>query len=241
MTTIILIFLLSLIGAFVLRVCGFGFGVFTMAWLPYLLPSYGEATTLSGMLAMSGSILVTVKNRRHINWHKLTPILLTFIITSCASIHFVSLTDDHLLKRILGVMLIVASIWFLAISKRVKVKPTLPVQISMGTISGVMGGLFAMHGPAAVLYFLACSKDKDEYVALTMSYLLLGNIIMLGFRINNGFLTPAVGYAFLYGIVAVAIGTWIGSKVFRRMSTDVVKKVSYAYIAVSGILSLLMA
>lgn len=34
----ILIFLLSLAGAFVLRVCGFGFGVFTMAWLPYLLP-----------------------------------------------------------------------------------------------------------------------------------------------------------------------------------------------------------
>lgn len=44
----ILIFLLSLAGAFVLRVCGFGFGVFTMAWLPYLLPSYGEATNAIG-------------------------------------------------------------------------------------------------------------------------------------------------------------------------------------------------
>ena len=39
MTEAILIFILSLMGAFVLRVCGFGFGVFTMAWLPYLLPS----------------------------------------------------------------------------------------------------------------------------------------------------------------------------------------------------------
>ena len=176
----ILIFLLSLAGAFVLRVCGFGFGVFTMAWLPYLLPSYGEATTLSGILAMAGSILVAFKNWRKIDWHKLTPILITFIVSSCASIHFVSVADDHLLKRILGVMLIIASLWFLAISKHVKVKPTLPVQITMGTISGVMGGLFAMHGPAAVLYFLACAKDKDEYVVLTMTYLLLGNIMMLG-------------------------------------------------------------
>ena len=193
----ILIFLLSLAGAFVLRVCGFGFGVFTMAWLPYLLPSYGEATTLSGILAMAGSILVAFKNWRKIDWHKLTPILITFIVSSCTSIHFVSVADDHLLKRILGVMLIIASLWFLAISKHVKVKPTLPVQITMGTISGVMGGLFAMHGPAAVLYFLACAKDKDEYVVLTMTYLLLGNIMMLGFRIHNGFLTPAVGHAFL--------------------------------------------
>ena len=165
----ILIFLLSLAGAFVLRVCGFGFGVFTMAWLPYLLPSYGEATTLSGILAMAGSILVAFKNWRKIDWYKLTPILITFIVSSCASIHFVSVADDHLLKRILGVMLIIASLWFLAISKHVKVKPTLPVQITMGTISGVMGGLFAMHGPAAVLYFLACAKDKDEYVVLDHS------------------------------------------------------------------------
>lgn len=85
MTEAILIFILSLMGAFVLRVCGFGFGVFTMAWLPYLLPSYGEATTLSGILAMSGSIMVTVKNWKHIDWHKLTPILITFIVSSCAS------------------------------------------------------------------------------------------------------------------------------------------------------------
>lgn len=237
----ILFFLLSLAGAFVLRVCGFGFGVFTMAWLPYLLPSYGEATTLSGILAMAGSILVAFKNWRKIDWHKLTPILITFIVSSCASIHFVSVADDHLLKRILGVMLIIASLWFLAISKHVKVKPTLPVQITMGTISGVMGGLFAMHGPAAVLYFLACAKDKFEYVVLTMTYLLLGNIMMLGFRIHNGFLTPAVGHAFLYGIFAVAIGTWVGSKVFHRLSTDVVKKISYAYIAISGVLSLVMS
>ena len=57
MTEAILIFILSLMGAFVLRVCGFGFGVFTMAWLPYLLPSYGEATTLSGILANRKSVV----------------------------------------------------------------------------------------------------------------------------------------------------------------------------------------
>lgn len=240
MESAILIFILSLAGAFVLRVCGFGFGVFTMAWLPYLLPSYGEATTLSGILAMTGSIMTIFKRWKYINWHKLTPILITFIIASCASIHFVSVADDRLLKKILGVMLIVASLWFLVISKHVKVKPTIPVQITTGTISGIMGGLFAMHGPAAVLYFLACSKDKEEYVTLTMSYLIIGNIMMLGFRIHNGFLTPAVGYAFLYGIVAVAIGTWIGNKVFKKLSTDIVKKISYAYIAISGVLALIM-
>lgn len=235
-----LIFILSLIGAFVLRVCGFGFGVFTMAWLPYLLPSYGEATMLSGILAMSGSLVVTIKHWKFLNWHKLITILITFIITSSLAIRFISYSDDVFMKRILGVMLIVASLWFMFFSKHVKVRPTIMIQLSMGAISGLMGGLFAMHGPAAVLYFLACSDDKNEYISLTMTYLLLGNIIMFIFRANDGFLTPAVGNAFLYGIVAVCIGTWIGSMVFRHISTDIVKRISYAYIAISGLLSIIM-
>lgn len=49
-----------------------------------------------------------------------------------------------------------------------------------------------------------------------------------------------VNFAYLYGIFAVALGMWIGSKVFHRLSTDIVKKLSYAYIAVSGLLALIM-
>lgn len=51
-TEFILIFVMAFGAAFVQRVTGFGFGIFIMTVLPYLLPSYGEATTLSGMLSM---------------------------------------------------------------------------------------------------------------------------------------------------------------------------------------------
>ena len=221
-----------------MRVSGFGFGVFTMAWLPYLLPSYGEATTLSGLLAMSSSIFIVYQQRKYINWHKLLPILITFIIVSFFAISFVAYTDDGILKKILGATLIIASLWFLVISKHVKIKPTVPIQILMGIISGLMGGLFAMQGPPAVLFFVACSKDKNEYTSLIQTYLLLGNIMMLCFRAHNGFLTPSVGYAWCYGIIAVLIGTWIGSKVFKRLSSDTVRKIVYIYLCISGIVSL---
>ena len=47
--------------------------------------------------------------------------------------------------------------------------------------------------------------------------------------------------AFVLRVCGFAIGTWIGSKVFHRMSTDVVKKVAYAYIAISGVMSLILS
>ena len=68
--------------AFVQRTTGFGFGIFIMTVLPWLMPSYGEATTLSGLLAAVTSLILTVKYRREIVWRQLLPILATFLVTS---------------------------------------------------------------------------------------------------------------------------------------------------------------
>ena len=46
--TALQLFLLSIGASFVQRTTGFGFGIFIMTMLPTLMPSYGEATTLSG-------------------------------------------------------------------------------------------------------------------------------------------------------------------------------------------------
>ena len=37
---------------------GFGFGIFIMTMLPFFLPTYGEATTLSGLLAITTSAVI---------------------------------------------------------------------------------------------------------------------------------------------------------------------------------------
>jgi len=239
MTEAMLIFLLSLMGAFVMRVSGFGFGVFIMAWLPYLLPSYGEATALSGLLAMSASTVVVWRHRAYISWRKLLPMLATFVVVAFFAVRFVAYTDDGLLRRILGAVLIVASAWFLFVNKHVHLKPTTTAGLLTGTVAGAMGGLFAMQGPPAVLYLMACTDDKREYIALIQTFLLVGNVVMLGFRAQSGFVTEAVGWAYLYGIAAVALGTWIGAKVFNRLSSDTVRTVVYIYLAISGLISLI--
>ena len=58
-------------------------------------------------------------------------------------------------------------------------------------------------------------------------------------RSQNGFLTPAVGQAWVFAILGVVVGTFIGTKVFNRISADVLRKVVYGYMAVSGVVALL--
>ena len=75
--------LLLCIGAsFVQRVTGFGFGIFIMTWLTALMPSYGEATALSGILALCTSLIVAVRMWHHIRWNHLWLILVAFMAFS---------------------------------------------------------------------------------------------------------------------------------------------------------------
>ena len=238
-TTIISIFLLSILASFIQRTTGFGFGIFIMTVLPYLLPSYGEATTLSGLLAMTTSLIVSFRMRKYLNWHHLLPILITFIIISAIAIFCLKRMDDVLLRRILGVVLILTRIWFTFFSERIRLKTNLNTQIGAGTLSGLMGGFFGMQGPPAVLYFISSEHDKDRYMALAQTYFFFGTLSMLIVRAYNGFLTSAVGYGYLYGIGGVAIGMTIGGYVFRHLSNKVFKHVVYAYIGISGLIILL--
>lgn len=228
----------SLAGSFIQRVSGFGFGIFVMTVFPHLLPSYGESTALSGMLAGSMSIVVAFRMRRHIVWREVLPILAIFTIVSFFAVGAVANTDSKFLKQILGCILIAISIYFFFISEKIRLKPTLGVQIILGVISGIMGGLFAMQGPPAVLYFLASCETKDKYIAHSQVYFALGNIMMTCFRANNGFVTANVSMAYGYSLLAALAGVYIGGKVLNKIPLKVLKKIVYLYMAISGVVAL---
>lgn len=237
-STIFILLGMSCVGSFIQRVSGFGFGIFIMTVLPYLLPSYGEATALSGLLAASLSIVVAWRMRKNIVWKDVLPILAIFSVVSFFAVGAVASIDDKFLKHILGGILIAISIYFFFISEKIRLKPTVFVQTVLGTISGLMGGLFAMQGPPAVLYFLASCDTKEKYIAHSQVYFALGNLIMTCFRAGNGFVTPTVGMAYCCGIFGVMIGMFVGGKVFKKIPHQILKKIVYAYMAVSGVVAL---
>ncbi len=240
MSSIVLfIFLLSIGASFVQRTTGFGFGIFIMTMLPFFLPTYGEATTLSGLLAITTSAVIVLKLRSFITWQRLWPILLTFIIVSTIAIFALTRIEDRVLKQILGVALILISIYFAVFSQRIKLPTTKRVQVGAGTLSGLMGGFFGMQGPPAVLYFIQSEPSKEYYMAMAQTYFLIGNVIMTIARAYNGFLTTTVLADFCFGIGGVIIGTWLGAYVFKRIPNRIFRYIVYAYIAVSGVIILL--
>ncbi|MGN0214407.1 MAG: sulfite exporter TauE/SafE family protein [Muribaculaceae bacterium] len=237
---LLLISLFAIGASFVQRVSGFGFGIFIMTLLPHVMPSYGEATTLSGLLASVTSLIIVVRMHKHIVWSKLWHILAAFLVFSFFAVSMVKMIDSAYLKKVLGVILIAVSLYFIFLKQHIKPRANTPAQLCLGSMSGLLGGFCGMQGPPAVLYFLAACPTKEQYIALTQTYFLLGNMAMTIFRGSNGMLTHDVGNAFCFGIVAVMLGTWLGGKVFNAISRQTLQRIVYVYIGVSGVVALLI-
>ena len=238
-SVVIAIFLLSIGASFVQRTTGFGFGIFIMTMLPYLMPTYGEATTLSGILALTTSAAIVWRLRRYVTWQRMWPILLTFMVVSTMAIFVLTRIEDHILRQILGVALIAISIYFALFSQKIKLPTTKQVQVGAGTLSGLMGGFFGMQGPPAVLYFIQSEPTKEHYMAMAQTYFLIGNAMMTLVRAYNGFFTTTVLTDYCFGLGGVIIGTSLGAYVFKRIPNRAFRYVVYAYIGVSGMIILL--
>ena len=235
------ILLLAAGASFVQRTIGFGFGIFIMTALPFLMPSYVEAVTLSGLLSFTSAAVVMAKYVKYVNWKRLLPVIAAFAIFSTLAINLLDRIEGPAMRMILGIMLIILSLYFSYFKDKLQkfIRPTTGWQLGTGCVSGVMGGLFGMHGPPVVLYLIASEPDKNHYMGMIQTYAVITNIMMLIVRAFNGYLTPAVGISYLYALGGLAIGILAGNWAFKRIPNRIFTYVVYAYIGVCGLIILM--
>ena len=145
------------------------------------------------------------------------------------------------MRMILGIVLILISLYFSFFKDKIQkfIRPTEGWQLGTGTASGIMGGLFGMHGPPVVLYLINSEPDKEHYMGMIQTYAVLTNLLMLVVRAYNGFVTPTVGMIYLYSCGALVIGVLAGTWVFKRIPGKLFTYIVYAYIGLSGLIILM--
>ena len=236
MENLIYIILLAVGASFIQRTIGFGFGIFIMTVLPFLMPSYAEAVTLSGMLSLTSAAVVMVQYIKYVTWKRLLPMFAAFTVFSTIAILMLDRIEGPTMRHILGIMLIILSLYFSFFRDKLQkyIRPTKGWLLGTGSVSGVMGGLFGMHGPPVVLYLVVSEPSKDHYMGMIQTYAVITNIVMLGVRAYNGYVTPVVGTTYLYALAGLAVGVMAGNWAFKRIPGKLFTYIVYAYIGISG-------
>lgn len=236
---LVLIFLLTVCASLIQRVCGFGFGIFVMMFFPYFLPSYGVATTMSGMLAGSAAMIIVLQGWRHIRWKMMFTMLAVNIIVSFIAIKYMASLADDIVKRCFGAMFVLIALYYLLFEKSARLPNTHGVKLGLGALSGIMGGMFAMPGPPLVLYYINNIDDKREYIVTMQAFSVLLNIFYTAFRTNVGFIDDDILLWWGVGIVGAFIGTSIGVKLTDAVNGETLKRIVFAMLLVSGISAML--
>ena len=239
----IFIFLLAAGASFVQRTIGFGFGIFIMTALPFLMPSYAEAVTLSGLLSLTSATVIMFKYVKYVTWKRILPIMVAFAVFSTIAVVLLDRIEGPAMRITLGLMLILLSFYFSFFKDKIQkiIRPTAGWQLGAGSLSGVMGGLFGMQGPPVVLYLIASEPTKDHYMGMIQTYAVLTNVTMVISRAFNGYVTRDVSTAYLYGLGGLVIGVLAGNWAYKRIPNRIFTYVVYAYIGISGAIILFTA
>lgn len=231
----LLVILISFCASFIQRVSGFGFGIFAITFLPYIMGTYGEANILSSMLALSMSISVAVRLFRSVDLKNLIFPLVGCTVSTYVSVNLIKGSADALLKLMLGAVLVLLSVYFLFFADRMHIKATRSAGLIAGLLSGILGGLFSMGGPPVVVYYMESEKDTRTYMATIQAYFALSNIYSVGVKLSAGFAGANTFAFFAVGLAGVAAGVFVGSRIFDKMDGAKIRKAVCVIMATSGL------
>lgn len=226
-------------GAFVQRVTGFGMGIFAMLFLPYFMPSHSTSVAVMGLMGSIGALYNAIRHRKNIRPRLMLPLMCAALAVIPLAVHLSSSLPQAVIKRMLGVVLVILSIYFLFFSKRIHLKPTVGNGIAAGLVAGLLNGMFNTGGPPAVLYLIHATADNAAYFATIQAFFAATNVFSTATRAVSGMLTPQILAMAAVALVGWGCGNALGVKVFDRLDANRLRNLIYVGMIVSGVLMVL--
>ena len=222
------------VSALVQRLSGFGLATLLMALLPLFLP-FPDALLITGVAGCAGSVALAVQQRAHIEWRQLAVPLAAYVVVGFFVTRFVAAGAAGGLKRWLGLFLFALALYFILLSKRIRIRASVPSGLLVGTVSGVANNLFNVGGPPMAVYLLNVCDGHLAYLATMQVFLALisgyTNVVRAASGMFHLGILPMVPAALL----GMALGFWAGGRLFHRLDGEKLKRIVYLVVAASGL------
>jgi len=218
----------------------FGFGESLIAvpllalWLPL-----NVAVPLSVLVSVTIAGVVVVQDWRKIHLRSAGGLIFYTLIGIPLGIWLMQSADERIVKVILGLIIIIFSIYLL-IGKRLSELKTnsFPWLFGCGFLAGILGGAYGLNGPPLVIYGAKKRWSAQHFRATLQGYFLIASMIgIIGYWLA-GLLVPSVIRYYLFSIPVLLPAVLIGRMINHRLHGD--KFFRYVYVVLLGIGTFLM-
>ena len=217
MSSAVLVVVVGIFAAGLLRgFTGFGLAMAAVPILALALPPVQVIPVIVTLQLLAGIIDIPV-SWRLADWRAILPLALTMLVCTPLGLLVLAYISADVARLAIG-LLIFASIALLVRGVRLRERPPAWIGLLVGMVSGVMNGIAAMPGPAAVVYFLALHQPPRVMRASTISYFVLtavASIVPLTWQGLANWETTSWAVAALPALLA---GQYLGTRGFHRAS-----------------------
>lgn len=228
----------AFLGGLTQTVTGFGAAIVMMLAFPYFF-SLSQAPALASSIGLLVSGSLTVQFFQYIDFKKCLIPTLIYTILSFATVMLTKYVDIRTAGLIYGVFLLLLAFYYFFLSGKLKMKAGPVSMLFASTVSGVAGGFFGIGGPLMAVYYSDIFTDKLVYMASIQFNFFVGNVIAFITRISQGIYTADLIKYTLAGFVAIFLGRQTGLRIVNQVDRDLLKKLIYGTVAVSGVLTIL--
>ena len=224
------------LSGFVRGFSGFGSALIYIPLIAAIYEPRIAAPTLL-LIDLAGSAPFTIRELARCNWREVAPTTIAAAVAVPLGVMALVLIDAIVLRWFIA-FLVLTLLAVLASGWRYHGKPTLPVSIGVGLFAGFGSGAVQIAGPAVIVFWLGGSSDAVTVRANLMVFFFLMGFITGAAYVAQGIITADIlALSVLLGIPFV-LAMWAGARWFHGASDAAYRRVAYAIIAVSALVSL---
>ncbi len=235
-----------LLGGFITGFSGFGFALIAV---PLLLLVLDLKFAVPAVL-LAGTFAVVVLSFNKLRFFKEPMIVLlavtmaigtvagTYILKNAGTGYLTAL-DTNVLRRILGVLIILFSFqMFFQVRQHESLRFQGPIGCVAGVLSGVLGGVFGTSGPPLVIYAHHFAEDKSTFRAQLLVLFVVHNVFRIFLYAHSSLINLNVLKFNLVLLPPLIIGLVVGSHMHFQVNETTFNRAISLMLCISGILLL---
>jgi uncharacterized protein len=199
---------------------GFGEALVAVPLLSLRLPVM-VAAPLAVMISVLVALVIIAQDWRKIQVRSAAGLIVAAIFGIPIGLLLLARVNDHLVRLILGLLIVAFSVYSLVAKARLHLEKDHPWWLlGAGFVSGVLGGAYGMNGPPLAIYGALRRWSPQHFRATLQGYFLPASLVGLFGYIALGLWTPAVTHYFLLSLPGAVVAILLGRMLNHRLKGD---------------------
>jgi uncharacterized membrane protein YfcA len=228
-----------------------GFGCTVLA-LPFAISLVGIKAAVPALVVIGWiiALYIVVIDFQNIIWKEYFKIVSVVIFGLPIGIWLFSNLSDALLKKLLGVFMILISTRGIIAAFRTKKFESCPTKKAdffcnktvkkflynvILFLGGIIHGAFSSGGPFIVIYATGALPDKGNFRATLSALWLTLNLVLIIKNINQGLMSISILKLIFCALPFLIVGMVLGNMAHSRIKEDLFTKIVYVILLISGI------